>query len=275
VIFAGGFTGRFSPRAVQVASYLAIHDAGKIGNTGGCFSTFTRGSEPFDNDRCLRPAIGKKNYLLIGDSHAAALWSGLSSVLPGESFLLASGSTCKPLIHAANSPGCEAEMKYIFHSYLESHTVQALLLQAKWTRTDMGGLAETIEWARQHHISVIVIGPVAQYDAPLPRLLAYSIAWNKPDLASRHRTALSSALDAQMGRLAANTWHVPYISLYQAICVEGSCAEYADAAHLVPMMTDGEHLTDAGSAYVVGRLISQGELHWLVGGAIAAEASPR
>jgi hypothetical protein len=81
-------------------------------------------------------------------------------------------------------------------------------------------------------------------------------------MASRHRVASRAPLDAQMQGMAATTWHVPYISLYQAICHDGSCVEYADAAHEVPLMNDEDHLNQFGSALVVRRLIDRGELHW-------------
>jgi len=107
---------------------------------------------------------------------------------------------------------------------------------------------------------VIVFGPVPEYDAPLPRLLAYSIAWHEPGLANRHRVASREVVDAQMQSLASSTWHVPYISLYQAICNGEDCVEYTDAAKQVPIMNDEVHLNEFGSALIVRRLIDRGEL---------------
>jgi hypothetical protein len=152
-------------------------------------------------------------------------------------------------------------MNYIFHTYLPSHPLQGLLLEARWKPADMAGVTETIEWARQHQVPVTVVGPVAEYDAPLPRLLAYSIAWNQPGLAGKHRLAYSPAMDTLMQSMDANTWHIPYISLYKAICDQQGCIEYADSAHEIPLMRDGDHFTEYGSAFIVKRLISFGELH--------------
>ncbi|MGD0632505.1 MAG: acyltransferase family protein [Terracidiphilus sp.] len=260
VIFAGGFKGRFPPASVKVASYLANHDAGGFGRVGACFITESSRSAVLDNDLCLRTVEGKRNYLLIGDSLAGALWSGLSSSLPGDHVLLASISNCKPFVHPVGSSVCKKEMDYIFQAYLPTHVIQALLLEGRWKPENMGELTETIEWAKQRELPVIVFGPVPEYDAPLPRLLAYSIAWHQPDLASRHRVASREVMDAQMQSLAASTWHVPYISLYQAICNDKDCVEYADAAHEVPLMNDIGHLNEFGSALVVRRLIDRGEL---------------
>jgi peptidoglycan/LPS O-acetylase OafA/YrhL len=260
VIFAGGFTGRFSFQAVKIASFLTTQGALNHGRVGSCFITDTTRAAVLDNDQCLELVEGKRNYLLIGDSHAAVLWSGLSSTLSNDNFMLASVSNCKPLIHAGNSSDCTNEMSYIFKTYLPTHPIQGLLLEARWKPDDMAGLTETIEWAKQHHVPVTVIGPVAEYDAPLPRLLAYSIAWNTPDMASKHLLPYSPNMDALMQSLAVSTWHVPYISLYKATCNREGCIEYADARHEVPLMRDADHFTDSGSALIVTRLINRGEI---------------
>ena len=260
IIFAHGFEGRFSPQAVKIASFLDKRAAVDHGRVGSCFITDTSRSAVLDNDRCLQLIPGKRNYLLIGDSHAAVLWSGLAGARPDDNILLASVSNCKPLLHAGGTGDCQKEMDYIFHTYLRVHPVQGLLLEARWKPADMAGLTETIAWAKQHQVPVTVFGPVAEYDAPLPRLLAYSITWNRPDLASKHRIAYSPSMDKLMQSLNASTWHIPYISLYQATCNQEGCLEYADSAHEIPLMRDGDHFTDDGSAVVVNRLIHAGEL---------------
>ncbi len=105
-----------------------------------------------------------------------------------------------------------------------------------------------------------VFGPVPEYDGPLPRLLAYSIAWNKPNFASQHRLNNIAAIDAKMQSMAANVWHVRYVSLYQEICGVDGCAEYADRARKIPMMDDDNHLNQFGANLVVRRLVAEGKL---------------
>jgi hypothetical protein len=121
-------------------------------------------------------------------------------------------------------------------------------------------LTETIAWARQHHISVILLGPIPEYDAPLPRLLGYSIAWHQPDYAAHHRITEPAEMDQRLQKLAESTWHVPYLSLYQALCSHGQCTEYADPAMGIPMLTDADHFTQPGSLYVMRKIAERGEL---------------
>jgi len=105
---------------------------------------------------------------------------------------------------------------------------------------------------------VTVFDPVPEYDGSLPRLLVYSVAWNKPNLASEHLVASFASLDAEMQGMA-NTWHVRYISLYRGICDAQSCAGYADAAHKVPLMSDENNLSQPGASLTVQRLVAKGE----------------
>jgi peptidoglycan/LPS O-acetylase OafA/YrhL len=261
VILAHGFTSRFTAQSVKIASYLVSPGAESSGPLGGCLITDESLSAALIQDHCLQTMPGKNNYLMLGDSHAWALWMGLRNALPEDNILLASVSNCKPVVHAGGAVPCIREMNYIFEKYLLTHPVQELMLEARWKAGDMKDLGETIEWAKQHGIPVVVFGPVAEYDAPLPRLLAYSISFNKPTLAHEHLLAVPPQVDAEMQSLAATQWHVPYVSLYQATCSGGACTEYADLAHDVPLMNDADHLNEPGSDLIARRLKDRSEVH--------------
>jgi len=262
-VLAGGFTGRFPVDAVHVASRLSEGEEYQARRTGTCFIEPDLPDLHFENynySTCLSQDVDKKNYLVLGDSHSAMLWSALSSLLPNAHVMQASSSACAPVLQPSGSPDCRKMMTYIFQTYLPAHPVQGLLLIARWLPKDLDQLNATIAWAMQHQVPVTVFGPVPEYDGPLPRLLAYSIAWNKPGLPGQHRVPNSQIMDAQLQRLAANSWHVPYISLYQAICSDEGCVEYADAARSIPLMIDKDHLSKFGAAFVVRRLIENGAL---------------
>ena len=259
-VLAQGFKGRFPDKALQVAS--AVDVKGEIGSRNGvCFITTDYHFEKYNYDTCLHEDKNKKNYLLLGDSHSAMLWSALSSVLQHSNVMQASTAACVPSLAPSGSDHCKKMMAYIFQQYLPTHPVQGVFVVGRWESKDLGPLAGLISWGKQHQQPLIVFGPVPEYDAPLPRLLAYSIAWDKPRLASEHLVASPRALDVEMQRLAASTWHVPYISLYDAICGSDGCLEYADAAHKIPLMGDDNHLSAPGASFVVQRLVDKGELN--------------
>jgi hypothetical protein len=258
-VLAHGFKGRFPDRALQVASAVDVESENSARN-GVCFITTEYHFENYKYDTCLREDKSKKNYLLIGDSHSAMLWSALSSTLQQSNVMQASTAACEPSLTPSGSDDCKKMMGYIFQQYLPTHPVQGLFIVGRWEQKDIDPLTGLVSWANQHQVPVTVFGPVPEYDAPLPRLLAYSIAWDKPGLPSQHLVAASKVLDAEMQRLAATSWHVPYISLYQEICGVDGCAEYADAAHKLPMMGDDNHLSAPGASVVVQGLVDKGEL---------------
>lgn len=258
-VFAKGFKARFPVDAQEVAS--VHHDSEEIVRTG-CFITSDYHFDKYDYNLCLHEDnSGKKNnYLLLGDSHSAMLWSALSLALPNANVMQASTFDCAPLLHPEPHPDCEKMIAYIFHSYLPSHSIQGLFMVGRWSENQLPELTKTIAWAKEHNIPVTVFGPVPEYDGPLPRLLAYSIAWNKPNFASQHRLNNIAAIDAKMQSMAANVWHVGYISLYQELCSVDGCAEYADRAHKIPIMDDDNHLNQFGANLVVRRLVAEGKL---------------
>ena len=259
-VMAGGFKGRFPAQALEVAFGLDGNGEFNSMRTGTCFITTDYHFEQYNDSICLHEESGKRNYLLLGDSHSAMLWSALATSLDGANVMQASTAACTPSLYPSGSVDCRKMMNYIFQSYLPTHPVRGLFVEGRWQQGDLEGLTTVIDWARQHHVPVTVFGPVPEYDGPLPRLLAFSIAWHKPSLASHHLVSSLEALDAEMQSMAKNFWHVPYISLYREICSAEGCAEFADAAHRIPMMGDANHLSLSGAEFVVRRLVEKGEL---------------
>jgi peptidoglycan/LPS O-acetylase OafA/YrhL len=269
VISANGFPRRFPSRAVQVASFRLPPDS-MIGQLGDCVITAKNQTMVFEDRHCLDIDPSKKSYLLLGDSHAYSLWNGLKASLPNSNVLLAAAWGCSASIdrdtyreHLGEvSRVCGEMMNFIFQKYLPAHTIEALLVNYRWNSRDLNGLGGVVTWAKAHAIRVVLFGPVAEYDAPLPRLLAYSIAWNKPKLAQQHLAPYSAVLDSEMRNLAENTWHVEYVSLFQATCGRDSCLEYADDKNEIPLLKDGDHLSEEGSKFLVQRLSEFGKLSW-------------
>jgi peptidoglycan/LPS O-acetylase OafA/YrhL len=301
VIYARGFPRRFPPRAVQVASYLessgggpnadgstADHhtvsastkgastiappsssgaqpadDSTSVGQLGDCVITAANEATVFDDDQCFQMSPGKEIYLLFGDSTAAALWGGLKSSIPGAKVELAAVWGCEPSIHPRGTPLCQRFEDFLFQKYLPSHPPRALLVEARWIRQNLDALTEIVGWSKAHGIQLVVFGPVAEYDAPLPRLLAYSIAWNNPNLAQQHRAGYPARMDDEMQDLAENNWHVCYASIYKAVCGRDRCIEYADEKNGIPFMRDELHLSEEGSKLLARKMLQLGDLECL------------
>jgi peptidoglycan/LPS O-acetylase OafA/YrhL len=252
-----GLPSRFPSAAVQVASYLDYGTKEEY-REGSCFLLPTHTFENYDAATCLHQQPGKKNYLVLGDSHAAQLWYGLASAFDGANIMQATAAGCKPTVEQVREARveCTRLMNNIFTEYLPAHQVDALLIAARWEETDLPRLARTIEWAKARGIKVVLFGPMVQYDSSLPRLLAASIKENDPAIPYNHRVAECARLDKKMAEIAAREWGVRYVSFFSSLCKQQTCIEYA--GHGVPLQFDYGHLTKDGSV-LLAQMLRQGE----------------
>jgi peptidoglycan/LPS O-acetylase OafA/YrhL len=255
----GGWKTRFPSQAVQIAAQTSQPQDARMGT---CFiTTKYRFREDYQPDVCLRIDPAKDNYLLLGDSHSAVLWSGLQSQMTGVNVLQASASGCNPVLGTTTSNDCGRMMKYIFGSFLPSHSIRGIFLTARWRDDfEFARLAPTVVWCRQHNIPVYIFGPVVEYDAPLPKLLAYSIAFKDPGVVERHMRSEFFAMDTEMKHMAEADWKVHYISIADAACSGGKCLHYADSAETIAFLGDDNHFSTAGSKLIAQKLIASGEL---------------
>lgn len=255
-IISGGLPSRFPPRAIQIARQL---DEPVQVRQGVCFIDGETHFEDFRPDACVHFDASKKNYLLLGDSHSAALWYGLSSQMTAVNIMQATSAGCKPNIDPPRGRDCARMIDFIFGKYLPAHRVDALFISARWYReSDFDHLRSTIEWCKGNGVPVVVFGPVMEYDAPLPKLLAYSIASDDPGLAQRHIRPEMFDWDRRMQIEAEHDWHVHYISLISLQCPNGVCINYADPAQLLSLMKDDNHFSDAGSMLIAKKIMAEG-----------------
>ncbi len=254
VLFVNGAPFRFPERVVAIASYLA-YDPSQAFRSGQCYLATNR--HQLDIETCMTPDPKRPNYLLVGDSHAAHLWSGLSAAMPAVNIMQATASACRPAamsVSPLDTRACPRLMQYVFSDFLANNRVDRILLAASWKDEDIPGLSKTIETLTSRGFDVVVLGPIVEYDTPLPRLLADEILRNSPSIASRTRTAGIRERDRELGRIAAAKG-ATYLSVYDAVCRDGQCDEFAEGD--IPLQFDAGHLTAQGSV-VVGRRLSTG-----------------
>jgi peptidoglycan/LPS O-acetylase OafA/YrhL len=258
-----GMPSRFTPEAREVAAYIDADpvDGRDQYRNGTCFITSeTATLRDYSVSECLPNGSQEKKLLVLGDSHAAAMWWGFDRSLPRVNVMQATASGCKPVLNQRprQHAGCTEIMNFALKEYLPSHKVDAVLIEAHWDGGDLASLGETIAWLRENKIPTVLIGPIAQYDSSLPRLLAMSITQQDPLLPKHHLEKFVEPLDREMAMLSRDTWHVPYLSLYDLLCSKGNCEQYA--APGVPLFSDYGHLGKAGSIMVAQRIAALGIL---------------
>lgn len=252
VILLSGAPSRFPQRVVEIGSFLA-YDSSAAFRTGRCFLSTSR--QRLDTETCLKLDPTRPNYLLVGDSHAAQLWSGLSQAIPEFNIMQATASLCRPAATAGSrydTPVCRAMMEFVFDDFLVRNKVDGVFLAASWKDEDLSFLSATLQLLKSGRIDVTVLGPIVEYDAALPRLLVDGILHDAPSLASAKRTPGIRERDLAMKRMVTAAG-ATYLSVYDAMCRDDRCDEFVRGD--IPMQFDAGHLTAEG-AIEVGRRLS-------------------
>jgi len=268
VIVTGGAPQRYPADVARLASFLdyPVRDSLRVGT---CFIDSRYTANDFDDARCLLVHPGRRQIVLMGDSHAAHLWRALAHEARGADVLQATASGCAPTVvqRPGSAARCTRIMQHMFAGFLPQHTNAVLMLSAEWTRDDGPRLARTFEWARAHGVRVVLLGPSAEYDRPLPMLLADARRRGDPDLPNRHLRAETARIDRQLASVAA-AYGVRYVSIHHLMCPRDHCRNLApDGA---PMQFDEDHFTPQGAVYIAGYMDRAGVLN----GGVASYPSP-
>lgn len=251
VLVLNGAPSRFTSRVAQIGAYLNYDSSAEF-RTGHCF--LLTGRQHFDAETCLKLDPARPNYLLIGDSHAAHLWSGLSAALPEANLMQATASLCRPAIQAGSrhdTSTCRELMELVFNNFLVNNRIDKVLLAASWKDEDLPILSTTLEILKARGLDVTVLGPIVEYDTALPRLLVDEILLDNPSHASARRRPGVRERDLAMSRMVI-AQGATYLSVYDAMCRNDRCDEFAEVD--VPMQFDAGHLTAKGAAEVGRRL---------------------
>ena len=251
-LFAGGAPYRFPERVVSIGAWLA-YDPSSAFRTGQCY--LGTGRQSFDVPVCMTADPKRANYLLVGDSHAAHLWYGLSSAMPEVNILQVTASECRPAAVSGSrdaTPTCRNLMRSVFNEFLVNNKVDKILLAASWKDEDLPILSATLEILKSRGSEVVVLGPIVEYDSALPRLLVDGILHNDPSIAGAMRTAGVRDRDRAMRRLVTDLG-ATYVSVYDSVCRNDRCDEFVEGD--IPLQFDAGHLTAKGSVEV-GRRIS-------------------
>jgi len=256
-LFLHGMPERFSPRIDRIAAYLSYDEAAAF-RTGRCFIDGER--QKFDPEFCLREDPRKTNYLLIGDSHAAHLWAGLTDALPGSNIQQATASLCRPVILPASlfdNTYCPRMRHLVFDDYLKTHHPDRILLSASWKPEDIAPLMHTLDVLKARGFQVTVMGPIVEYEQPLPRILVDEIRYHEPTLAGQLQASAVPVLDRRLHDLV-TARGAGYVSVYNAACPHADCESFAGGD--VPFQFDTGHLTAEGSKRLIHHLVDRHEL---------------
>lgn len=252
MLLSAGMPWRYQADIVATAAYLDYSDPYQFETS--CFLQFTSTIGRFDRTACLKQDPSRRNFLLIGDSHAAHLRRGLTAAYPDINFQVAMATGCRPLVGSTGpraKPVCIDLMNFIFSEYLPQARLDGVILSAAWKDFEMGQVGPTLDLFHQHGIPTIVLGPIMMYDKSLPELMVNGMLRNDPGYVARHRSGDQRRTDENLALVTAGHG-ATFISLQHLLCDSGSCPVHGDDG--MPLQFDYGHLTAGGSISVARRL---------------------
>jgi peptidoglycan/LPS O-acetylase OafA/YrhL len=204
-------------------------------------------------DQCLGVSDSKPNVLLLGDSHAAQLWRGLSQVYPQVNVLQATAGSCT-VTNDNGDPQCVRMMRYMQQEFLPAHRMALIILGGHWRPSDTADLRSVAQRLSAFADRVVVMGPFQDYSIPFSEAVARARHSGNPRTVERYRIRETIPLDRAM---AVVDWgpRISYVSALQVLCQEYCAAEDAKGDLL---MFDNDHLSVAGSVYFAERAVIPG-----------------
>ncbi len=249
---AKGFPGRFPPLVARIFDFDVNGAQGK--RLMQCFyqrddraysleEERRRAARFFEDGRCgEKDDPAKPTILVVGDSHAAHLFAGLTQAFAGKANLLTLSSVfCAPLVEhvamdegVAGTPRCRAINDYVFE-HIRAIRPDVLLVAGYFAQYDHeanwrypGYLDALVEGARRLHRdgvrSIVVAGQVPTWAPILPILVGRDIL-ERGEAAEFSRIGVRPDSLETDRALAAKDWGegVAYISQAKTLCGAEGC----------------------------------------------------
>ncbi|RZA03761.1 MAG: acyltransferase [Sphingobacteriaceae bacterium] len=181
----------FKHDAVMVAGYNKRHPEGTRLSNSGCFlSTNNKTLKEYNETACLSIKPGSKNFILIGDSHAADISEPFRRRFKGENInvMIATASGCYPFItEKGGSKVCLALVDHVLRKFIVQNTgkIDGVIISANWVKTKPSNrkklekdLRATIDYLEENKLKVILIGQSEAYTITYPVLKAKELQFN-------------------------------------------------------------------------------------------------
>jgi peptidoglycan/LPS O-acetylase OafA/YrhL len=248
-LLASGFEGRPWLRTAE-ATHFVPQNVRELFRQRTCFLDPDQGPSDFALEACL-PAK-RPEVILWGDSHAAHHFDGLKHELDAAGYSLGmfGASACPPIVgrQVDGRPFCKDINDFVL-ALVNSRKPDIVVLSAFWKPFVMDGLEKTVGLLARNDISVVVLGNTPIFEESVPTYLSRPLRGNiKVSDRSAAEIAMRSLLEKKKIK------NVRYISLQPIACPSGRCALTDKSGH--PYYFDEGHLTQEGSRWIAGRIIS-------------------
>lgn len=202
----------FKEKTIQLADYenLRVNKKEQF-LLDTCFVKKLKSSKKgFNEERCLRFVDGKKNILLLGDSHAAQFSRSLTEMLSGKgiNLLQATSSGCFPVVRKNGDTGCSEIMDFIFKEFIPKNAshIDGVAICANWVKVRLGkedelfgDLEETQAYLKKFNIPLILIGQNETYTASYPTIIAKEYEYGR-EVSSNYLNEKSYKIDEVLSK---------------------------------------------------------------------------
>jgi len=211
----------------------------------------------YKKDECVVWEKEKRNYLLLGDSHAAHYYRPLLSLLKkNETLTQLNASSCVPILGSKwGMKQCQNLHEWALTSLIKEKYFDVIILSmANFHHTDNISIKETITHMLKYTDKVVFLGRTMRYKYPLP-LLLLKLSEGE-DTTSIHNTAgdynytlnLETTLQKDL-----KIEKMEYISIIQLMCKnQHSCRTFTPEG--IPMYFDKDHFTYEGASYILKQI---------------------
>jgi peptidoglycan/LPS O-acetylase OafA/YrhL len=244
----------FKYDTVTIADYQAKHKAAQKKQFGpDCFITNkSDGLIGFSIEKCLPIHKGKRNVVLLGDSHAAQFFNALKLHFANKGINLAhaSASSCLPL-KTAEGPGpgnCSDLLNYIYGEFFPQNAadIESVILSANWGDNPHGkeqllkDIKNTVAYFDSLGIKSVILGQTETYKISFSTIAAreheYGINVSDSYL-DKETIVINDYLKAGLKDKYIDLFHMNYIRKISPA--------------KIPYMFDQNHLTEFGVEQVL------------------------
>jgi peptidoglycan/LPS O-acetylase OafA/YrhL len=259
---SGGWQQELRPENQRVIEYLEqqaeLND--ELARRATCY---TAGNDHYQPSECLKTAPEKINFLVVGDSYAAAAFTGMVRHF-GENvqLSLAAHTGCRPLLEPSVSrPGCLEQTEEIFNKHdVSAYDVVFLVGAFRSPHHSARIKRATRHLRRRGARKIVVLGSPPSYGV--------SVADTFKALGSLERTKIMRRVASQVDPLfldvdreleRADLGPASYVSMARVLCPKRRSANCISALPDSgwPIMNDATHLTPEGASWVFDQLAKQ------------------
>ncbi|MDT3404140.1 acyltransferase family protein [Mucilaginibacter terrae] len=243
----------FKNSTVNIANYKDMQNESKSKHDGPhCW--ISRNVNDFDKGECLAIIPQKKNFLLIGDSHAAQFAGVFREEFKKRNINLmqATASGCFAIKRPNGEARCRELMAYVYDDFIKNNStkIDGVIICGNWvsgykTRTDLvNDLKNTLAHLQKSNVPAVIIGQNETYKMTYPYILARENEYNV-SISKKYLTPES----VEINKYLKSNLKDSYIDVY-------NYGQTPKPVNDVPYMSDRNHLSTHGARLAMNKILA-------------------